>query len=460
MITLCVIARNEEKLLPGCLESVKGVADQVIVVDTGSGDRTAEIAHVMGATVVEYKWCDDFSAARNAALPHVPKEEGSYLLILDADERLAPGAGEALKREAERGRIDLGLLTLHNARASTSTPENIVSGRERHGEPILLPRFIRWSEDLCWEGTIHENVESWLLRGGRKHGRIDASIIHYGGIPSERERLGKHARNVKLLRKHCAEYPDDGLMHARLAGELEDMGRTTEALEVAQRAWSIHVQDRFQVQMDRDPVMAATVFVFLLTKLGRRDQAAAVLEQAEELATNHPNFDLLRALLCELRFLEQPNANDPLVEAEHCLESCIEREGELFISPLLPGATSWAAGTRLGTVRLLLGKAREAAEAFQIALCMSPEHREALLGVAEARLRGGDATTAIKELEPLLQEPDPDAWFLIAQAADEIGAKKDARLFAETAVQALKVQGFVGSHRKLQLSKLEALLAG
>ena len=88
-LTLCVIAKDEEAMLGDCLASVRGLADAIVVVDTGSTDRTAAIARLHGAVVVEHAWNHDFAAARNAALPHV---KSGFILVLDADERLGPGA--------------------------------------------------------------------------------------------------------------------------------------------------------------------------------------------------------------------------------------------------------------------------------------------------------------------------------------------------------------------------------
>ena len=96
---------------------------------------------------------------------------------------------------------------------------------------------------------------------------------------------------------------------------------------------------------------------------------------------------------------------------------------------------------------------------FSAALAIFPGHREAQLGAAEAMLRSGDARAAIHELEPLLQNADPDSWFLIAQAAAQVGAKEDARLFAKTAARTLLERPFVAIHRKLQLPVLDSLLA-
>ena len=85
-LSVCLIAKNEERFLDGCLESIRGLADQIILVDTGSTDRTVEIARAHGAEVHFRAWDNDFSAARNAALLHA---RGDWILVLDADEEVS-----------------------------------------------------------------------------------------------------------------------------------------------------------------------------------------------------------------------------------------------------------------------------------------------------------------------------------------------------------------------------------
>ena len=121
-ITLCVIARDEEEMLPGCLAPARDAVDRMIVVDTGSSDRTVEIARRMGARVVEHEWSDDFAAARNAALEHV---KSGFILHLDADERLAHGAGTTLRQAVRKGGFDLGRCL---ERAETLREETIMLG--------------------------------------------------------------------------------------------------------------------------------------------------------------------------------------------------------------------------------------------------------------------------------------------------------------------------------------------
>ena len=99
-LSLCMIVRDEEADLPTCLESVKGVVDEICIVDTGSNDRTVAIAEGYGARVEHFTWCDDFSAARNASLAMA---QGDWILVLDADEILEnQDARETLTKFAAR----------------------------------------------------------------------------------------------------------------------------------------------------------------------------------------------------------------------------------------------------------------------------------------------------------------------------------------------------------------------
>ena len=86
-ISLCMITKNEENYLEQCLDSAKEIADEIIIVDTGSTDKTKEIAKSFGAKIVDFKWNEDFSEARNESLKHATKE---WILVLDADEEIDP----------------------------------------------------------------------------------------------------------------------------------------------------------------------------------------------------------------------------------------------------------------------------------------------------------------------------------------------------------------------------------
>src|SRR5438552_2548557 len=100
LLTAAMIARDEERHLPACLASLADVVDEVVLVDTGSVDRTVEIARAHGATVLHHSWSDDFSAPRNLGLDNA---RGRWILYIDADERLRPVARSGAL-VGERGR--------------------------------------------------------------------------------------------------------------------------------------------------------------------------------------------------------------------------------------------------------------------------------------------------------------------------------------------------------------------
>jgi glycosyltransferase involved in cell wall biosynthesis len=93
-VSLCLIVKNEEAVLARCLESTKGIADEIVVVDTGSTDKTKEIALAQGAKVFDFAWIDDFGAARNFAFA---QGTGDYLMWMDADDVLLPEDAQKLR---------------------------------------------------------------------------------------------------------------------------------------------------------------------------------------------------------------------------------------------------------------------------------------------------------------------------------------------------------------------------
>ncbi len=105
-VSLCMIAKDEQEHISGCLESVRGLVDEIIVVDTGSADRTKETARSCGAKVFSFPWTGNFAEARNESLRHAT---GDWIIFLDADERLNSFGVEDCLRKC---RICAGAWTL------------------------------------------------------------------------------------------------------------------------------------------------------------------------------------------------------------------------------------------------------------------------------------------------------------------------------------------------------------
>ena len=134
-ISVCLIARDEDQFLDRCLSSIREIASQIVLVDTGSTDRTVDIAKSHGAEVHHFIWCDDFSAARNAGLEHA---RGDWILVLDADEELPKTQHLNLLRDVTDAKAIAFRLPLRNV---------------GEAECAFVPRLIRNVPNAFFPGT-------------------------------------------------------------------------------------------------------------------------------------------------------------------------------------------------------------------------------------------------------------------------------------------------------------------
>lgn len=207
-ISLCMIVKNEEEVLERCLASAAGVADEIIVVDTGSTDGTKEIARRCGAKVFDFAWTDDFAAARNYSFS---KASCDYLLWLDADDVLPEKTrqGLILLREKLDPRVDMVLLPYHVAFDAADRP-TFVYYRER---------LMRREAGFRWEGEVHEVIAPAGIRL-----ELPLPVEHRKLKPSE---PGRNLRIFEgLLRKGRELTPRQQFYYAR---ELVGAGRDKEA---------------------------------------------------------------------------------------------------------------------------------------------------------------------------------------------------------------------------------------
>jgi glycosyltransferase involved in cell wall biosynthesis len=210
-LSLCMIVKNEEQYLEGCLQSVQGVVDEIIVVDTGSTDRTVEIAARFGAKILPFVWENDFSAARNESLRHAT---GEWILYLDADERLAEGQTQLLR----------SLIKNQNAGAYMVTIEGdhyLSTGIIR--QTNAYPRLFRLHPSVRFMGKVHEQITPGLMKLGLKV--IDSSIVvEHLGYGQDFETVKKKCRrNIEILREYLHDHPDDGYTQFQIGNTLSVM---------------------------------------------------------------------------------------------------------------------------------------------------------------------------------------------------------------------------------------------
>ena len=183
-LSLCMIVKNEEKAIGNCLSSVREIADEIIIVDTGSTDRTKEIASEFGAKIFDFKWGDDFSKARNESLKHATKE---WILVLDADEEISKEDLPKL-RNLLMANNKLGVIfEIWNYSDSSNVPGWMSlnnSNRKRFAAgyyPSKKLVLFKNMGGIKFEGKIHESVFSFLVGKG-SIATADFPIHHFGKL--------------------------------------------------------------------------------------------------------------------------------------------------------------------------------------------------------------------------------------------------------------------------------------
>jgi glycosyltransferase involved in cell wall biosynthesis len=215
-VSLTMIVRNEEAHLPACLESCADLFDELVVVDTGSTDRTKEIAAGFGARVFDFAWCDDFSAARNESLRHAT---GEWVFWMDADDRID---------SANRHRLRWLLSQLDAAEGLRFLANVNVDGVQIVPSPRLTPRV----PGLRWTGRIHEQLVTdepltWADAG---------LVIEHIGYRDPALMAPKLVRNLRLLELSLADNPHDCRITFLLGHAYFDSGRLREAYELFKAA--------------------------------------------------------------------------------------------------------------------------------------------------------------------------------------------------------------------------------
>ncbi len=211
-LSVFVITKNEERFLGQCLDSVKGLADQLIILDTGSTDRTMAIAREHGAEVHTRAWDDDFSAARNAALEHAT---GDWVLFLDADEEVSAEGRESLRASLRAPAVIAYRLPLLNV------------GREEDGSCCVF-RLFRNAPGLFFRWRVHEQVYPCVLQKRDAWGLeipLGTSVLrHHGYSEAILKDRNKVERNLRLLRRVVAEHPGEPMLLMSLGLELVRSG--------------------------------------------------------------------------------------------------------------------------------------------------------------------------------------------------------------------------------------------
>jgi tetratricopeptide (TPR) repeat protein len=375
-VSLCLIVRDEEANLPACLASAAGLADEVIVVDTGSSDRTREVAAAAGARVFEFAWVDDFAAARNECLRHA---SGDWIFWLDADDRLD---------EENRGKLRALFDSLGDENVAFAMkcvcPSDAAGGSATVVDHI---RLFRNHPQVRWRYRVHEQILPAVRRLGGQVRRADV-VIHHLGYQDPALRRRKLERDLGLLRREVAEQPDDPFTLFNLGSVYQELGRTAEALPLLRRSLErSHPGDSIVRKL-------YALIVQCHRRLGQEAEALAACREGR--AVYPEDVELLFQEGLALRAVgDRPGAEASL---RRLLEA---REGDHFAS-VDPGLRGYKARHNLAVLCHEQGRAAEAEAQWRAAVAERPDFTPAWVGLGELYLaqdRWADLEPAAHHLE-------------------------------------------------------------
>ncbi len=395
LLSLCLIVKNEAQHLPTCLESVRGVVDEIVLVDTGSTDDTVSVACRFGARIFRFPWVDDFSAARNEA---ISKASGEWILALDADEALGAHARRHLRGLLGDKRHTAFLLNIRSPLKNVRGQSAVINA---------WPRLFRNRADIRYEGRVHEQISPSIARIGGMVARTDLVIEHRGYHQDFTDQLQKQARNLALLERERAEHPDDPMTLFHL-GEALGLGGQVEEAAAAYRA--------ALARPNMPPQNAAVACRGLANCLLRLEDYPGVLTACREAGRLDPGYALPH-LLAAMAHARLNHSQEAITEIDTYLNRAAQQRPaaeRVLEHEFSPGfALSLKADCLLA-----LGRGEEAEAMFREAVARQPDAPEGYMGLGHIHaVRGeyADAARAFERAQALFDDL-PRGHFALAEA--------------------------------------------
>ncbi|MFH2000978.1 MAG: glycosyltransferase family 2 protein [Planctomycetota bacterium] len=393
-VSACLIVRDEEKNLAECLDSLRHVVDEIIVVDTGSRDRTADVARAGGAQVFHFPWQDDFAQARNVALD---KAKGDWILVLDADERLSSD-GYASFREPLRNPERWGY---------TVTLVNLLEDRSSE---VLLLRIFRNLPEIYYTGMIHERVDLSIMdaTGDIRNalGMHPAKIFHTGYQEQIKKEKKKDERDIRLLKKQIEADGEDPFYWYKFAAHPYAREHLKQEVEDAlERAWGLIMkQDRESRLYSFTPEVAA---LRILSALGARNPmlSLSIARETDRFVFTSPNLHYALGQ-CRLLHFELSRAAAHFKEALAC-------HGRNALCAPIDGVTDCLSLNALSEVRFLQQRREESKRLHLEALSLRQQGLTHLFfSPVEELIESGDPGWAMLVLSQAVQvrDNDPELW--------------------------------------------------
>lgn len=376
-LTLCMIMKDEEEHLVRCLESVQGVVDEIVIVDTGSTDASIEIAERYGAKIIHEPWLNDFAHHRNTGLAEAT---GDWVIVMDADEELVNGS-------------DLLPLLNDDAMDGYSLREVNYVGAEAGVDSIVNAAFrvFRNRPEHRYTGALHEQIAAHVDQTGTRTKFVGIELLHYGYLDGTTESKRKMDRNMRIALQEVRRKPDDAFILFNAGVEFQRQGKHEMALDYFRRAFK-NLPD---LRMNFASLLMRNIVATLLAE-DRYDDAIEILADAVQA---YPGYT-------DLLYLEgQAYANRRQYRAAiGSFRKAIEigdHMGDQFIAQA--GMGSFICWNALGTAHEYMGDVQQAVACYRRSITSSPGYfAPPFVNIIRIALDAEDPDTAVALLRSLL----------------------------------------------------------
>jgi len=379
--SLTMIVKNEEENLPDCLSGVRDLVDEMIIVDTGSTDRTKQIALQFGAKVFDFPWVDSFAAARNESLRHAT---GDWVFWLDADDRV---------NDENRAKLRELFATLPEENAAFGMKCRCVEPFSGGIETVVdHVRLFRNDRRLSWRYRVHEQILPALRQIGAKMNFSKVEIQHVGYIdPALRAR--KLQRDLRLLNMEHTENPDDPFVLFNLGSVYQELGQQAEAIPLLRKSLDrSHPDDSIVRKL-------YTLIAQCHRKLGQAGEALSVCQAGRRTYPDDAELLLVEAVA-------RDESGDP-AGAETCYRTLIEgRENEDHFASVADGLRGHLGRHNLAVLLLKQKRYTEAEVQWRMALTAEPNYLPAKFGLGELYLERRNFTAMEQTVEQFADRPE------------------------------------------------------
>jgi glycosyltransferase involved in cell wall biosynthesis/thioredoxin-like negative regulator of GroEL len=349
-VSLCMIVKNEERFLAECLASVRDCVDEINIVDTGSTDRTVEIARSFGANVIFREWRNDFAWARNEAVALATRR---WTLVLDADEELVPESAPLLRAlGATPAGVDAVYIQIQNAVEDESGAATMTH---------YLTRIFPTTPRIRYKNVIHENLA--LDEGALELPAVMSpiKIVHKGYTKAVLEGKKKDERNTPLLEKAIREAPEDAFSWFNFGVSAVASGDADGGIEALEKMFALG--DKPRAFWPLAYVMLGTAHAELK---GDVERGLEVVDRGLAENDDHPNLVFTRGYFLSLskRFDEAREWYERAMGLRHAVYKHYMVDDEIVL---------WKAAFNLGSTYLKQERYAEALPWFEQALANKPD---------------------------------------------------------------------------------------